>query len=270
MGGTMRLGADPVKLHDGTRAREIFGEAVIYKRHRHRYEVNNMLRRRLEDEGLVCSRHLARRAPGRDHRAARPPVLRRLAVSPRVQLAPDPPRAAVPRVRRRGRAARRRARRRPGDRGDRGRARARTPRASGSSARAERSHSLRPGERGRRATHSRPLAALERRRATARRSGHRPGDRDPLRRSRARSSPVSRGCAGGWPRSTSSSSRGRSRSKSCTSPAPTATSVADWCGHAAATAASTSSSQSSGGSSSETAAFCDSRTRWSAARRAQT
>jgi CTP synthase len=54
MGGTMRLGADPVKLHDGTRAREIFGEPVIYKRHRHRYEVNNMLRRRLEDEGLVC------------------------------------------------------------------------------------------------------------------------------------------------------------------------------------------------------------------------
>jgi len=55
MGGTMRLGADPVKLHDATRAREIFGEAVIYKRHRHRYEVNNMLRRRLEDEGLVAS-----------------------------------------------------------------------------------------------------------------------------------------------------------------------------------------------------------------------
>ena len=54
MGGTMRLGADPVKLHEGTQAREIFGEAVIYKRHRHRYEVNNQLRRRLEDEGLVC------------------------------------------------------------------------------------------------------------------------------------------------------------------------------------------------------------------------
>ena len=54
LGGTMRLGADPVKLHEGTRAREIFGEAVIYKRHRHRYEVNNQLRRRLEDEGLVC------------------------------------------------------------------------------------------------------------------------------------------------------------------------------------------------------------------------
>jgi CTP synthase len=55
LGGTMRLGADPVKLHEDTQAREIFGEAVIYKRHRHRYEVNNMLRRRLEDEGLVAS-----------------------------------------------------------------------------------------------------------------------------------------------------------------------------------------------------------------------
>jgi CTP synthase len=55
MGGTMRLGADPVKLHEDTRAREIYGEAVIYERHRHRYEVNNHLRRRLEQEGLVCS-----------------------------------------------------------------------------------------------------------------------------------------------------------------------------------------------------------------------
>ena len=55
MGGTMRLGADPVKLHDGTRARETYGEAVIYERHRHRYEVNNLLRRRLEAAGLVLS-----------------------------------------------------------------------------------------------------------------------------------------------------------------------------------------------------------------------
>ncbi len=54
MGGTMRLGADPVKLHEGTRAVEIYGEPVIYKRHRHRYEVNNLLRTRLEDEGLVA------------------------------------------------------------------------------------------------------------------------------------------------------------------------------------------------------------------------
>jgi CTP synthase len=55
MGGTMRLGADPIKLHEGTRAREIYGEAVIYERHRHRYEVNNFLRRRLEGAGLVIS-----------------------------------------------------------------------------------------------------------------------------------------------------------------------------------------------------------------------
>jgi CTP synthase len=55
MGGTMRLGADPVKLHEDTRAREIYGEAVIYERHRHRYEVNNHLRKRLEHAGLVFS-----------------------------------------------------------------------------------------------------------------------------------------------------------------------------------------------------------------------
>jgi CTP synthase len=55
MGGTMRLGADPVKLHDSTRARAAYDEPVIYQRHRHRYEVNNLLRRRLEDHGLVFS-----------------------------------------------------------------------------------------------------------------------------------------------------------------------------------------------------------------------
>jgi CTP synthase len=55
MGGTMRLGADPIKLHPGTKAREIYGEAVIYERHRHRYEVNNFLRKRLESAGLICS-----------------------------------------------------------------------------------------------------------------------------------------------------------------------------------------------------------------------
>jgi CTP synthase len=47
LGGTMRLGADPIKLHPGTHAREMYGEAVIYERHRHRYEVNNLLRKRL-------------------------------------------------------------------------------------------------------------------------------------------------------------------------------------------------------------------------------
>jgi CTP synthase len=55
MGGTMRLGADPVKLHDATRVRRLYDEPVVYERHRHRYEVNNHLRRRLESAGLVCS-----------------------------------------------------------------------------------------------------------------------------------------------------------------------------------------------------------------------
>jgi CTP synthase len=55
MGGTMRLGADPIKLHEGTLAREVYDEPVIYERHRHRYEVNNFLRRRLEAAGLVIS-----------------------------------------------------------------------------------------------------------------------------------------------------------------------------------------------------------------------
>ena len=55
MGGTMRLGADPVKLHDDTRAREIYADAVIYERHRHRYEVNNHLRKRLEQAGMIFS-----------------------------------------------------------------------------------------------------------------------------------------------------------------------------------------------------------------------
>jgi CTP synthase len=55
LGGTMRLGADPIKLHADTRARELYGEAVIYERHRHRYEVNNLLRKRLEAAGLTVS-----------------------------------------------------------------------------------------------------------------------------------------------------------------------------------------------------------------------
>jgi CTP synthase len=55
MGGTMRLGADPIKLHADTKAREVYDEPVIYERHRHRYEVNNLLRKRLEAAGLVIS-----------------------------------------------------------------------------------------------------------------------------------------------------------------------------------------------------------------------
>ena len=55
LGGTMRLGAQAVEVAAGTRTREIYGEAVIHERHRHRYEVNNHLRPQLVEAGLVVS-----------------------------------------------------------------------------------------------------------------------------------------------------------------------------------------------------------------------
>jgi CTP synthase len=53
MGGTMRLGSDPVKVVEGTRAHAAYGEPVVYERHRHRYEVNNAIRPKLVQAGLV-------------------------------------------------------------------------------------------------------------------------------------------------------------------------------------------------------------------------
>jgi CTP synthase len=55
LGGTMRLGAQAVEVAEGTAARELYGEAVIFERHRHRYEVNNHYREQLVQEGLVVS-----------------------------------------------------------------------------------------------------------------------------------------------------------------------------------------------------------------------
>jgi CTP synthase len=55
MGGTMRLGAYPCKLLPGSKAAEAYGCELVYERHRHRYEVNPRLRRRLTEAGLVCS-----------------------------------------------------------------------------------------------------------------------------------------------------------------------------------------------------------------------
>jgi CTP synthase len=54
-GGTMRLGLDPCRLLKGTRAERAYGDGLVFERHRHRYEVNNRFRRRLEDAGLVFS-----------------------------------------------------------------------------------------------------------------------------------------------------------------------------------------------------------------------
>lgn len=54
-GGTMRLGAYPCKLEKGSLAHEVYGEEVIYERHRHRYEVNNAYREKLTEAGLRIS-----------------------------------------------------------------------------------------------------------------------------------------------------------------------------------------------------------------------
>ncbi|MCL2503464.1 MAG: CTP synthase [Coriobacteriia bacterium] len=55
MGGTMRLGAYPCRVTEGTKGWAAYGEEVIYERHRHRYEVNNAYRERLVEAGLVIS-----------------------------------------------------------------------------------------------------------------------------------------------------------------------------------------------------------------------
>lgn len=54
-GGTMRLGSYPCTLVDGTKARKTYGTKEINERHRHRFEVNNLYRERLQEAGLVFS-----------------------------------------------------------------------------------------------------------------------------------------------------------------------------------------------------------------------
>jgi CTP synthase len=54
-GGTMRLGLYPAKLADGTVVRRLYGNELIYERHRHRWEVNNRYRKDLEAAGLRLS-----------------------------------------------------------------------------------------------------------------------------------------------------------------------------------------------------------------------
>ncbi len=54
-GGTMRLGAYPCKLSEGTLAREAYDEELVYERHRHRFEFNNAYRDQLATAGLVIS-----------------------------------------------------------------------------------------------------------------------------------------------------------------------------------------------------------------------
>ena len=54
-GGTMRLGACPCVIEEGTKAYEAYGSTKVSERHRHRFEVNNRYREQLEENGLVLS-----------------------------------------------------------------------------------------------------------------------------------------------------------------------------------------------------------------------
>ncbi len=55
LGGTMRLGAYPIKIVKGTHAWKIYGSERVYERHRHRYGVNNKYIDKLENNGLRIS-----------------------------------------------------------------------------------------------------------------------------------------------------------------------------------------------------------------------
>ncbi len=55
MGGTMRLGAYPCRLRPQTLAAKVYGEKIIFERHRHRYEFNNYYRERFEALGMIFS-----------------------------------------------------------------------------------------------------------------------------------------------------------------------------------------------------------------------
>jgi CTP synthase len=54
-GATMRLGVYPCQLKPGSVAGEAYNEAIVFERHRHRYEFNNAFRERLGAAGLVFS-----------------------------------------------------------------------------------------------------------------------------------------------------------------------------------------------------------------------
>ncbi len=55
MGGTMRLGVYPARLTPGSLADKLYGEPLVYERHRHRWEVNNRYRKALNDAGMSSS-----------------------------------------------------------------------------------------------------------------------------------------------------------------------------------------------------------------------
>ncbi len=55
LGGTMRLGVYPCRLQDSTMGQKLYGEEVVYERHRHRYEFNNSYRSLFIESGYTIS-----------------------------------------------------------------------------------------------------------------------------------------------------------------------------------------------------------------------
>ena len=55
LGGTMRLGAYECHLNDGSLVKDLYGETIVFERHRHRYEVNVAFKDALEKAGMVMS-----------------------------------------------------------------------------------------------------------------------------------------------------------------------------------------------------------------------
>lgn len=54
-GGTMRLGSQPCRLVEGSKAAELYGTSLVHERHRHRYEFNNLFREQYEAAGFSFS-----------------------------------------------------------------------------------------------------------------------------------------------------------------------------------------------------------------------
>jgi CTP synthase len=55
LGGTMRLGVYPCRLTPDTKTAALYGQEVIYERHRHRYEFNNQYRPLFQESGYIVS-----------------------------------------------------------------------------------------------------------------------------------------------------------------------------------------------------------------------
>ena len=54
-GGTMRLGVYPCRIAEGSMAERLYGDEVVYERHRHRYEFNNAYRNLFLESGYRIS-----------------------------------------------------------------------------------------------------------------------------------------------------------------------------------------------------------------------